>query len=466
MNAVVSGQAGVALLLDGDTLSSLRASRPGEVVRRSPGEVPLLFGDAKDLQFLEGVELEEVSSRLERASEQMDAFHLALILLDETLEPDTRRTAAEELEELLEIEENLRFVENLLYAHPLPRGADLVGALASCPGNANLTRRLLERLGSLQGVIAEVYFAWEQIPEELFDGKRDRAHAQSIAAREGFFRDLVALRSAESSIDRFLRRALLNEPFRGVHNHRDILHAWLSPLRDDQRSRPSHVERQKAAIVEAMEQRHSIGLVREALAGNQDARTRLVAALTPVIEARVARTLLARRSYLGADRNVRQEVEDLTQEIFLSLLAKDAHVLRSWQPERGLSLENFVGLVSERQVVSFLRSGKRNPWKVEPSQLEDLAGEALDRGPEEIKASREQLRLLLERLQERLGPLGRQLFELLFIQERSLPETIAASGLSADAVYAWRSRLRRLARELLAELLGNSASARESPKDG
>ena len=74
-----------------------------------------------------------------------------------------------------------------------------------------------------------------------------------------------------------------------------------------------------------------------------------MALLTPVIQARVARTLLARRSHLGSDRNVRQEVEDMTQEIFLLLFHKGGQVLRSWEAGRGLSLKNFVGLVSERR---------------------------------------------------------------------------------------------------------------------
>jgi RNA polymerase sigma factor (sigma-70 family) len=206
------------------------------------------------------------------------------------------------------------------------------------------------------------------------------------------------------------------------------------------------------------------GLVREALASDESALTRLVSILTPVIQARVARTLFARRAHL-AGGNVRQEVEDLTQEIFLALFTKGAHVLRGWQAERGLSLENFVGLVSERQVVSFLRSGKRNPRKEEPMLVEDLDAKALDPGPEEFTESREELRLLLERLREKLSPLGRHLFELLFVKEMSLDETMAASGLSADAVYAWRSRLRRLAQGLLVELSGKAGAARKTRKD-
>jgi len=241
MNAVVSGQAGVALLIDGEWLSSFGAGQTAEMTRRSPGEVPLLLGDAKDLQFLEGVELEEVRSRLEQASREVDALHLALILLDESLEPDTRRTAAEELDELLAVDGNLRFVENVLYAHPLPRGADLVGALAACPGNDDRSRHLLKRLGSLQSVITEVYFAWEQIREGLFDGKHDRAYARSIAAREGFFRDVVVLRAAEGSIDSFLTAAYLNASFRKARNDREILRAWLASLSLDQRARVEHV---------------------------------------------------------------------------------------------------------------------------------------------------------------------------------------------------------------------------------
>jgi RNA polymerase sigma factor (sigma-70 family) len=159
-------------------------------------------------------------------------------------------------------------------------------------------------------------------------------------------------------------------------------------------------------------------------------------------------------------------VEDLTQEVFLSLFTKGAHVLRSWDEGRGLSLENFVGLVSERHVVSFLRSSRRNPWKEEPVPAEGLDAEARAPGPEEGMASREQLHLLLERLRESLSPLGRQVFELLFVQELSLAETMATSGLSADAVYAWRSRLRRLAKNLMAEMSGKAVPARTTEKDG
>jgi RNA polymerase sigma factor (sigma-70 family) len=188
-----------------------------------------------------------------------------------------------------------------------------------------------------------------------------------------------------------------------------------------------------------------------ALAGDEAALSRLVQVLTPVIQSRVARGLLLRRTGAAAGRDIRQEVEDLVQEIFLLLFADDGKVLRSWQPERGLSLLNFVGLVAERQTASILRSGKRSPWKEDPTLAEDLERAAPESGPEEIVASREQLGLLLHRLTEELTPLGRHLFDLLFLRELPFDEVTRQTGMTPDAVYAWRSRLRRLARRLLDE---------------
>ncbi|HWM91835.1 MAG TPA: sigma-70 family RNA polymerase sigma factor [Thermoanaerobaculia bacterium] len=206
--------------------------------------------------------------------------------------------------------------------------------------------------------------------------------------------------------------------------------------------------------------------VRRALAGEEPALTQLVQTLTPVIQSRVARGLLLRRTGRASGRNIRQEVEDLTQEIFLALFADGGKALRSWQPERGLSLLNFVGLVAERQTASILRSGKRSPWKEESPLPEDFNQPAPERGPEEITASREQVKLLLHRLTEELSPLGRHLFDLLFLRELPFEEVTRQTGMTPDAVYAWRSRLRRLACRLLSEKSESRPAPRRPSRDG
>lgn len=194
----------------------------------------------------------------------------------------------------------------------------------------------------------------------------------------------------------------------------------------------------------------------------------LVGALTPVVQARVARKLLGHRDRSGRLRDVRQEVDDLSQEVFLALFQDDARILRSWQPGRGLSLENFVGLVAERQAVSILRSGRRTPWREDPTLADDLdraAGGDDGESAEEALISRDTLGRLLDRLAEELSPLGRFLFDLLLVEETPVAEAITATGMSADALYAWRSRLKRTARRLLGDLSEPMIAARRTSED-
>jgi RNA polymerase sigma-70 factor (ECF subfamily) len=58
------------------------------------------------------------------------------------------------------------------------------------------------------------------------------------------------------------------------------------------------------------------------------------------------------------------------------------------------------------------------------------------------------------------------LFNLLYVEERPVADVVAAAGLSEDAVYAWRSRLRKLAVGLQAEATrpGRAAADRSKPE--
>jgi RNA polymerase sigma-70 factor (ECF subfamily) len=200
-------------------------------------------------------------------------------------------------------------------------------------------------------------------------------------------------------------------------------------------------------------------LISRALAGDEPALARLVDRLTPVIQARVVRTLLLAPP---AERRggLRQQLEDLCQEVFLALFADGGRVLRSWEPERGLSLDNFVGLVARRRALSFLRSGRGGARTEDPAPDGELERAAPESGPEADALGREQLRLLLRRLEEELSPLGWHLFRLLLVEERPVEEVERATRMSRDALYAWRSRLRRHARRLVDETTPSARPAR------
>lgn len=206
----------------------------------------------------------------------------------------------------------------------------------------------------------------------------------------------------------------------------------------------------------------TINDIERALSGDAKAARALVNAFTPVIQARVSRALLRR---LGAARarDPRQEVEDFTQEVLLVLFANDGKVLRAWEPTRGLSLLNFVGLVAQHEVASIMRSGRRRPWNEEPTEPDSLEATT---GPSEDSearvASREVLGQLLDRLRDQLSPLGLHLFEVLVVERRPVASVCEDNNMSADAVYAWRSRLVRLARKIVADIESERISTRRS----
>jgi RNA polymerase sigma-70 factor (ECF subfamily) len=198
-------------------------------------------------------------------------------------------------------------------------------------------------------------------------------------------------------------------------------------------------------------------LVHRALARDQLSVRALVDRLSPVIERRVAATLWR----TGGRRDIRQELQDMVQAVFLSLFESDGKALRAWDPLRGCSLEGFVGLLAQRQTISILRRGRTSPWPDEPTddaELDTLS--AATRFPEEILGSREHLRLLLDRVHEDLSPVGQEMFQRLVIDEEPLEEVAVRVGKSVAALYQWKSRLIRRLRELSAELLADSASDR------
>ena len=98
-----------------------------------------------------------------------------------------------------------------------------------------------------------------------------------------------------------------------------------------------------------------VELLALALSGERSATESLVAKLAPVVQARVG-LALSRRLKQARGRNLKQYVEDLVQEVFVALFEQDGRILRNWNPDRGLSLKSFVGLVAEREVGMLLRT--------------------------------------------------------------------------------------------------------------
>jgi DNA-directed RNA polymerase specialized sigma24 family protein len=190
-------------------------------------------------------------------------------------------------------------------------------------------------------------------------------------------------------------------------------------------------------------------LIQQALAGDPASVRGLVDRLSPVISKRVTATLWRRTP----QRNVTQDAADMIQDVFLALFQSDGKALRAWNPARGMSLDSFVGLLAQHQVISILRNGRTSPWREEPTDVEHLeAVGSTSATPEAVTSSREDLRTLLDRLRQTLSPRGLELLQRIVIDEEPLDSLLATTGLTRDAIYQWKSRLHRTIRALAAEM--------------
>jgi RNA polymerase sigma-70 factor (ECF subfamily) len=207
----------------------------------------------------------------------------------------------------------------------------------------------------------------------------------------------------------------------------------------------------------------SDALIRRAVARDREATHELVGQLSPIIQARAARALLRRRATAGG-RDARQEITDLTQHVFMLLFADEGRALLRWDPKGGASLANFIGVFAEHAIASILRSRRQSPWGEEPTDANDLAElSSADPGHEALVISKDILRIALDRVRARLTERGLEMFHWIVVEDHSLDEVCDLTGMKPDAVYAWRSRLAKLLREIAAEVSSDLKETSRTP---
>lgn len=224
-----------------------------------------------------------------------------------------------------------------------------------------------------------------------------------------------------------------SNPWRGVH---------LRRMTSSRRGLPA----QPSAAVDV-----DAPVLERCLAGCVAARRHLVQTLTPVIRARVARSLLRRSESRG--RDLSHTLDDLTQSVFLALFEANAKKLRAWDPARGVPVRRFVAFLAQREVASILRRQRSNPWQEDPTAADDLDAVLPSSPPAESRLeSRELLRKVLPRLNHQLTPRGQQLMRRLLLEQADVESVCQEMNMQPAAVYAWRSRLSRRLREVMREL--------------
>lgn len=185
-------------------------------------------------------------------------------------------------------------------------------------------------------------------------------------------------------------------------------------------------------------------LIERACRREPEATRTLIRRLLPVIHARV------RRAQVHSRELAQRDERDLVQDVWLALFAQDGRQLRQWDPDRGATLEGYVGMVVERELSNGARSARAQKRQGRLVPLE-LAQHASERGPtpETRALTRDTALRLADHLEENLPAKGQVVFRYLCTDELEADEVAAAMGVNRQVVYNWRHKIRQLARDFL-----------------
>ena len=225
MNVLISGQAGIAAIIQGDTVTSYTLDEPEVMVPQSSSAVPYLFADATDVIEFKGLSEVEVLAQLETAWKKDRILQLTLILLDPGDDRETRIDAAGCLEELLNVQDLEEFLFDRMCMAPLPELADIAGAMQyATDGELSRVVAMLSRLEENQHHITCCRVAWNNLSPELFKSPDAEKVFESAAVSAGVFRRFV-----EAGADpRKSNLALIDslKDLRTLPNYRQVLLQW------------------------------------------------------------------------------------------------------------------------------------------------------------------------------------------------------------------------------------------------
>lgn len=160
---------------------------------------------------------------------------------------------------------------------------------------------------------------------------------------------------------------------------------------------------------------------------------------TPIVE-RVVRRMLNR---LGVREKI--DLDDAMQEVWAHVTVSDYRVLRCYNRESGAP-RAYLTVVAQRKVRDLAR-------KVRPYASADEDAHATDdiacpaRFDAQVEA-REVAEQVVEKLQDELNPKGQVTLQAVYLEECSVPEAVAKTGLSVRSIYNWCHRIRESARQI------------------
>ena len=188
-------------------------------------------------------------------------------------------------------------------------------------------------------------------------------------------------------------------------------------------------------------------LLAECIRGDRDARSRFVEEYSGIVSYGISVIF----QQFGRPYR-REEIEDLSQDVFLALFDNDSRKLRQYQGRNGCSLASWLRVVANRLTIDRLRREGRTvslddpdsseSWKVQKARPDS------NPGPEPQVEAAERAAKVRE-LVTRLAPKDQMFVQLFYFQGLPIDEVASTIGITTNAAYVRKMRLHQKLRRLV-----------------
>lgn len=231
MQAVISGQLGRAVVVNGDRLRLLDLADNEGPREFSSVNLNYLLQGATDLLSVEADTEEKIFGLLDDEWKKDKALLLFLILIDSSEHGENRFEAAEALSELIENDGALSFIFYRLSSTPLPQIASIDEAIKFSDDFAAV-KSLIEAIQELQPSIETCREAWNGLDSSLFKDLQERDLFEQRATDIGLFYKFSAAIAANDAQAFTTAQfdAHTDKVLSDLWGNRDIIKQWSSQL--------------------------------------------------------------------------------------------------------------------------------------------------------------------------------------------------------------------------------------------
>lgn len=218
MEALISGSAGLAAIINGNTASLINCK--GDTLCSSTySNITRQFSLYEDTIHLRSTDSKKALTKLNVESLKSDSLLLVLSVLDENISCDLKDDLYINLNELLSDELILKYIQGILFSRPLPKHT--ISVVPETLKKYPIVNNLIEELLSSQECVSKIYDLWTETAEKF------SVEPEHIIYIEGVFAVLgVGYKLSRSPIPRNTTDILQFEclsKLKNIQNNRQII---------------------------------------------------------------------------------------------------------------------------------------------------------------------------------------------------------------------------------------------------